>query len=223
MMNFSSATGQFSTANGLAINSTEHFTISYQSNDVLLTVASGATSSVGQLKASGSPMLGKRLFYNPAQFGGSTAATRKPGMADFSGLPVFSFRRLQASPSADVRVGLIRAAKPSSMVLVDRQSILSPRIIAAIAPATGFNRTAMPRFPGAGASHPIPGFNYAEASLVGTNGRRNRMIPSKALEYNINLLSLLGRGASHPLWKGWRQLGDPNAASFGYVTFSGTH
>ena len=42
IMNFTSASGAFSTVNGLAINSTEHFTIAYQGPDVLLTVASGA-------------------------------------------------------------------------------------------------------------------------------------------------------------------------------------
>src|SRR5215469_10389566 len=41
IMNFSSGAGTFSTVNGLAINSSEHFTITYQPTDVLLTVASG--------------------------------------------------------------------------------------------------------------------------------------------------------------------------------------
>jgi hypothetical protein len=41
VMNFTSESGQFSTVNGLAINSTEHFTITYQPTDVLLTVVSG--------------------------------------------------------------------------------------------------------------------------------------------------------------------------------------
>ena len=42
ILNFTSATGTFTTVNGLAINGTEHFTISYQGTDVLLTVVSGA-------------------------------------------------------------------------------------------------------------------------------------------------------------------------------------
>jgi hypothetical protein len=41
-MNFGSETGTFGTVNGLAINSTEHFTVTYQPTDVLLTVVSGA-------------------------------------------------------------------------------------------------------------------------------------------------------------------------------------
>jgi hypothetical protein len=42
IVTFSSETGHFATVNGLPINSSEHFTITYQGTDVLLTVASGA-------------------------------------------------------------------------------------------------------------------------------------------------------------------------------------
>ncbi|MBV9761827.1 MAG: hypothetical protein JO340_14795 [Acidobacteriaceae bacterium] len=45
IMNFTSETGSFATVNGLPINSTEHFTITYQTSDVLLTVVSGAAST----------------------------------------------------------------------------------------------------------------------------------------------------------------------------------
>jgi hypothetical protein len=41
IMNFTSETGTFATVNGLAINSSEHFTITYQGTDVLLTVVPG--------------------------------------------------------------------------------------------------------------------------------------------------------------------------------------
>ena len=42
IMNFGSETGAFSTVNGLSINSTRHFSITYQGKDVLLTVVAGA-------------------------------------------------------------------------------------------------------------------------------------------------------------------------------------
>ncbi len=45
IMNFTSETGTFGTVNGLSINSSEHFTISYQGTDVLLTVVSGPLSA----------------------------------------------------------------------------------------------------------------------------------------------------------------------------------
>jgi len=45
IVGFNSESGQFSKVNGLAINNSEHFAISYQGTDVLLTAASGATAS----------------------------------------------------------------------------------------------------------------------------------------------------------------------------------
>src|SRR5690348_5216306 len=51
-MNFSSETGTFSTVNGLSINSKEHFTITYQPTDVLLTVVSGALAPLSTVNAS---------------------------------------------------------------------------------------------------------------------------------------------------------------------------
>jgi fibronectin-binding autotransporter adhesin len=44
IMNFTSETGTFATVTGLSINNTEHFTLTYQPTDVLLTVASGPVS-----------------------------------------------------------------------------------------------------------------------------------------------------------------------------------
>jgi hypothetical protein len=46
IMNFSSKTGTFSTVNGTAINASEHFAVTYQPTDVLLTVVAGAASTV---------------------------------------------------------------------------------------------------------------------------------------------------------------------------------
>jgi hypothetical protein len=45
VMNFTSETGKFATLNGLAINSTEHFSVNYQASDVLLSVVSGPCCS----------------------------------------------------------------------------------------------------------------------------------------------------------------------------------
>jgi hypothetical protein len=54
ILNFNSATGKFAKVTGLGINSTEHFTITYQPKDVLLTVVSGAAPIVGQFTSSNS-------------------------------------------------------------------------------------------------------------------------------------------------------------------------
>jgi hypothetical protein len=45
IVDFNSESGQFGTVNGLAINSSEHFTVTYQGTDVLLTTVSGAAPS----------------------------------------------------------------------------------------------------------------------------------------------------------------------------------
>lgn len=45
ILNYTSETGTFATVTGLAINSGEHFTLTYQSSDVLLTVVSGAATA----------------------------------------------------------------------------------------------------------------------------------------------------------------------------------
>ena len=47
IMNFTSETGTFGTVNGLSINGTEHFSLTYQPTDVLLTVVSGPVSPKG--------------------------------------------------------------------------------------------------------------------------------------------------------------------------------
>jgi len=58
IMNFNSETGSFATVNGLSINSSEHFTITYQSTDILLTVASGASvkNSIRTIHAASLPL-----------------------------------------------------------------------------------------------------------------------------------------------------------------------
>jgi hypothetical protein len=55
VLGFNSETGSFATVKGLAINSAEHFSISYQGTDVLATVVSGAAagSTAASLNATG--------------------------------------------------------------------------------------------------------------------------------------------------------------------------
>jgi hypothetical protein len=55
VLNFNSETGKFTTVNGLAINGSEHFAVTYQGSDVLLTVVSGAASAGTAITESGAP------------------------------------------------------------------------------------------------------------------------------------------------------------------------
>jgi len=56
IMNFTSESGTFATVNGLSINGTEHFTLTYQPTDVLLTVVSGPVAP----RHPATPLGGKR-------------------------------------------------------------------------------------------------------------------------------------------------------------------
>jgi hypothetical protein len=65
ILNFNSSTGTFGAVNGLAINSTEHFKITYPGTDVLLTVVSGAALAVPTVTpslATGQIRLGSESF-----------------------------------------------------------------------------------------------------------------------------------------------------------------
>ena len=69
ILDFGSETGQFTTVNGLAINGSEHFAVTYQATDVLLTVVSGAAAADAGVIAG--PSLGatdraERLYLRPA-------------------------------------------------------------------------------------------------------------------------------------------------------------
>jgi hypothetical protein len=75
IMNFTSKSGTtFSTVNGLAINSSEHFTIAYQDTDVLLTVASGPAMlrnqrTSGTLRTLSAPSIFGALAVAPSDAG----------------------------------------------------------------------------------------------------------------------------------------------------------
>jgi hypothetical protein len=74
ILNYGSESGQFSTINGLAINGSEHFAVSYQGTDVLMTVVNGAlpASTRGHPADASSGMVAKTLnagtlFQSPRQ------------------------------------------------------------------------------------------------------------------------------------------------------------
>jgi hypothetical protein len=52
ILNYGSESGHFATVTGLAINSGEHFALTYQGTDVLLTVMSGASAASGTRSSS---------------------------------------------------------------------------------------------------------------------------------------------------------------------------
>jgi hypothetical protein len=89
--------GHFATVNGLAINSSEHFTITYQTDDVLLTVVSGplqgANNNGFRPLASGTPA----SISSPT--GMPETTTSKPGLSSAQ-LAFISVGKTQSSSSS---------------------------------------------------------------------------------------------------------------------------
>jgi hypothetical protein len=134
VLNFSSESGKFATVNGLAINGSEHFGITYQGTDVLLSVISGpANAGTGAIprRASGGELRPVRLDLQPAlaslhlpatppatmERSSSIWASSGPRLADISSLPQTSAgARLGLTlPAASTRVfSSLNAAGPRS-------------------------------------------------------------------------------------------------------------
>ena len=99
ILNYGSETGHFATVNGLAINSGEHFALTYQSTDVLLTVMSGPSGArSSSMGASSYPRLadasslsqtvaGARLrLAQPSTSAGVFSAASRAGLQPGSGV-----------------------------------------------------------------------------------------------------------------------------------------
>jgi hypothetical protein len=119
VLNFSSETGKFGTVNGLAINGSEHFALTYQASDVLLTVTSGAASAstaVTKSGNSGGQLRSPRLDLQPA------VASR---------LPAVSPATMERSSSTWASSGLPRSADISSLPQTSAGAMLGLHLSAA--------------------------------------------------------------------------------------------
>jgi hypothetical protein len=94
--------------------------------------------------------------------------------------------------------------------------------IAAFGPARSFPAGSAPRsFVSAGTSGEIHNRINPAAPLLRNNGHTPRMMAPKSLEYHLDLLSLFGTSRRQALRGLLGQPGNPNAASPGYLIFSG--
>lgn len=196
ILNFSSETGTFAKVNGLTINSTENFTLTYQPSDVLLTVtaASAAKPSSVQPAASG--------------FGSFQSSRRSPMNPAGVSLPFST-----AIPARPV---------PTNLPL--HRAIPMGRDIQAYAPAPKSN--AIASVPSASEKMALGSRAYGVASASSAASRRtgpvNRSATRPLLEYNLNVFTLAGANRTKALRAFWRQPSDPDAPSLGYLTLSGT-
>jgi len=253
IMNFSSKTGTFASCDGRTngtcpINSSEHFNITYNSNSVVLTVKSGAAPLVGQFNSlrmaglsflSPSPGLrppsllgeGTKSPLKTALSFGESVAIRQLTDSRLKGHDPHALTRSLANytsiksltnPGIDLGYGAIRAEGLATTGSVMRQKALNR--IASFDPARSFSSGAAPhRFISAGASAAVPNRINPTGALLRNNSHDPRMMAPKSLEYHIDLLSMLGTGRRQALRGLLGEPGNPNAASVGYLTFSGSH
>jgi len=224
IVNFTSESGTFATVNGLAINSSEHFTITYQGSDVLLTVVSGpccaSQSPSARFKAS--------LFGGLAHPTSGEVWSGRLGLGGVRETPFVPARgRAQEAP-LQVGRNFPHLSLPSDALAQEGSRVFS--IAAFVSPRAG-QRPAFrpaPNLSVGTAPHSVLGGSANSAirnrinplaALLGNNGHAQRMMAPKSVAYHLDLLSILGTSPTH-LWRGFLgQPGSPSAANFGYLTF----
>ena len=126
VLNFTSETGKFATVHGLAINGSEHFAITYQGTDVLLTVISGpasASTAVTPSRASAGQLRSLRLNLQPVLASlrlpaiPSATMERSSSMRASAGLRLADISSLPQT-SAGARLGLTLPAASTSVFSV---------------------------------------------------------------------------------------------------------
>ena len=210
----SAVSDTFATVNGLAINGSEHFAITYQAGDVVLTVVSGA------LPAS-SPDSSNMLTHliHPAPI--HPALNHGSGINDHYGLAVSGPRlaRLPATVMPIVpAIGMARTAPVSLPVSLAY-------------PATGMRGFhPMDQFASPGAvSAPV---STGDASVAGSFGiasasaaAYNSMSSMNHLRFECGVdLKALLKTSRKQLLKGlWAAPDSPDALAIGYMTYTGAH
>jgi len=136
--------GQFSSVNGLAINSSEHFTITYQTDDVLLTVVSGPLP--GGAKNGFSPLGSAKPASSGTLDGASGTVTSKPGLSPAQLALVNAGKAPSSSGSFQVAAASVMgSSNPTAKVL---QTFSSTSSFAAVSSSNaGHAATSVLRFP----------------------------------------------------------------------------
>ena len=223
-------------------NGTEHFTITYQPTDVLLTVVTGAALAAnrGQVNrpsllrymASGreSELLSFRLP-GRGEAGSLLQASRAVRVGGFQGWgvgAVVSGRSLAGLERGSIRVraeggwGRTSLAGPGSRAGVGRQSGLSR--IGAMVPAGGVpaGRARPLELSAAGSGIPsLPSSINSAATPMPGNGRMAGVMVPRSLEYQVDVLSFVKMGPRRAWRELWRQSENPYAPALASFTCSG--
>jgi hypothetical protein len=125
-----------------------------------------------------------------------------------------------SAPTASLGLGVMSAGKLASMDAVMRQNALNR--IAAFGPPRSFSAgIARHGLVSVGATGTTRYRINPAGALLRNNGHNPTMPAPKSLEYHVDLLSILSTSPRRALRDIVRQPGSPDAASFGYLTFSG--
>ncbi|MGA8029272.1 MAG: hypothetical protein WB992_19195, partial [Bryobacteraceae bacterium] len=213
ILNASSLSGTFSTVTGTSINSSEHFTVTYNGNDVVLTVVAGPGGTPAAQHLWASVGSGTATYQQPlmnASLGSSANNSFQAPTASYNGYrsPAAPFAKAPVTSRAYQPVTTPTAFAPVS------SNVYRP---AATSFASVPARPAMASVPMGVAEQPSM-VSLAKAALRARNtfGLPNR----NRLEYGLNLLSLFGTNPKN-IMKGFLNPSSQNA--LGYVSFNGAH
>jgi hypothetical protein len=216
IMNFSSKIGAFSKVDGLAINSSEHFSLTYQSADVLLTVVSGAlpAASIG-IRYFTRPSL-KGLGYSNGESSAVDFGFRNEPFPPRLGLTSRS-NRFPTSLTTGLGWEASDGAKPNYLDVLARQAVMNFK--AATTPRAfpdGFRAREFLGYFRAGAGNRA--FSRLSPRTPASRRTGNALGPN-SVEYHLDVLSALGTGMKHLLGNRSSQPRSADASHIGYWTF----
>ena len=193
----SSVSDTFATVNGLAINGSEHFTITYQAGDVVLTVVSGALTAFSPASTN---MLSHLIHPAPSHL------ATNPGIRGHYGLAVSGPRiaRLPAPVSQAVSF-----MSPATGMRGFHPMDISGSLAAVSAPV------------GVGDAGLAGSFGIAPVSAASYNsmGAMNHL----RLECGVDLKALLKTSRKQLLKGLWAAPDSPDALAIGYMTYTASH
>ena len=198
----STVSAQFSAVNGLAINSSEHFNITYNAGSVVLTVASGPLPAFNDSLAQ---------LTHPALYSGFSTKGHY-------GLDVLGPRlaRLPAPATA-----IVPAASVSRMAPISPAYAAGGRRGFHAMDQFGSLAATVPAPVGTGDASPAGSFGSAAVSAASYNSMSNTN--HMRLECGVDLKALLKTSRKQLLKGLWAAPDSPDALSLGYMTYTASH
>ena len=209
----SSVTGTFATVNGIVINGSEYFKVTYNHGSVVLTVVSGTPSA----SSPASSALASRLIPAPVHRGSSVSVKGRYGLGVFGQrmaplpviAPALSMARTPVSLSAAPVAPPVSFGMPATGMHGFRpmDQFASPAL--APAPATTGDAGAAGAF----------GISSSSAASYNSMGSMNHM----RFECGVDLKALLQTSRKRLVRGLWAAPDSPDALYLGYMSYTGSH